>query len=62
MKNNKKNTTTKKHAVVFEKKLEEAKKDYEKIFIEIAPFIPRVEVKEPTTEGKWQTSTGFSLY
>lgn len=57
-----KKTISKKSVVTSEKKLKEAKASYDKIFAEIAPFIPKVEVKEPTTQGKWQTSTEFSLH
>jgi hypothetical protein len=46
----------------FDKKLSKAKSDYEKVFIEIAPFVPRPDIKTPTTEGEWQTSTKLSLY
>lgn len=46
----------------FNKKLEKAKANYDKISIEMFPFIPKVKVEEATTEGKWQTTANLLLY
>ena len=62
MKSNKKKINSTKSSSQFDNKLKEAKVSYNKIFTEVAPFIPKVQVKEVTTEGKWQTTASFSLY
>ncbi len=54
----KKTSTSKKN----EKKLKKAETDFSKMSAKIGPFIPRVKTQETSTEGKWQTSTGLSLY
>lgn len=59
MKNGKKKSIMTTLPSRFNKKLEKAKANYDKIFIEMAPFIPKVKVEEVTTEGKWQTSASL---
>jgi hypothetical protein len=44
------------------KRFNEAKIDYEKILQEIAPFVPRLQAKEVSTEGKWQNTSTLSFY
>lgn len=46
----------------FTKKMDKAKAEYEKIFVELAPFIPSSKAKEVTTEGTWQKTASISCY
>jgi hypothetical protein len=44
------------------KRFNDAKASYEKILQEIAPFVPRLQAKEVSTEGKWQNTSTLSFY
>ncbi|MCD6474370.1 MAG: hypothetical protein J7K47_05655 [Thermoplasmata archaeon] len=39
------------------KKLEEARKDYQRIWEEVKPFIKEKKIKEYSTTGEWITSS-----
>ena len=39
------------------KKIEEAKKSYQKMWEEIKPFIKKHEIKHYSTTGQWKIST-----
>ncbi|QHO63162.1 hypothetical protein [Candidatus Chazhemtobacterium aquaticus] len=44
------------------KKIEKAKQEYKKIYVDMGPFIPETKREEITTEGKWRTTSSLSLY
>ncbi len=44
------------------KRFKEARVSYEKILQEIAPFTPKLQAKEVSTAGKWQSTTTLSFY
>ena len=44
------------------KRVEKAKAAYEKAMLELAPFLPKTQSREITTEGTWQKTSSLSLY
>lgn len=44
------------------KRFSEAKVSYEKLLQEITPFVPRLQAKEVSTAGQWQSTSNLSLY
>lgn len=44
------------------KRFNEAKVSYDKMFQEIAPFVPKAKAKEVSTAGRWQSNSSLSFY
>ncbi|MBU4099356.1 hypothetical protein KJ980_06940 [Patescibacteria group bacterium] len=57
-----KETSTKKVKKTASESIEKAKVSYEKAMVELAPFLPKTQSKEITTEGAWQKTSNLSLY
>lgn len=61
MNQKKKQSTNPKMSIPQQKKFEDAKKSYDKMFKEIAPFTPKVTASEVSTEGKWKSNSSLSF-